>query len=1178
MTVTKKYQFFDKQFVSAKHIQEFLNNNRFEKCSQGRDHLFLASRKGQLYALDTVMNIRTFKLFDKSLRAMKFMYPSYIVAVGSDGDNIELVKVFQLFPLPDRSLSQNEMNKIGQLIEVERWPLDKLFAKLYTEDLIISALDVMYNCIALGSSKGHVVVLNGAIRGRLIDGSSIKGKISVHRLGETRHQGSYLIDMFMISNVCIKYFQKQYIIYITNDIYSDYVVLENGNLSDRHHLDPKQESVIFDPNTGPSTMKFGAKLGFAAVINEGLQPTFEPQFALGNGKSIKLYGEHNKLLKEVNMDEKITRLQPLGPLLGIVGERTFKEVVGTESIFKLYNPELSIITHTSVVSKKAIVEHIMKEWGFIFLIVRDTESRMNMLTEKNLTTQYKKLVTSKQFDKAEMIIHARNKSLLPKLNEAIGDHYFKYKQYSSAIDYYIRTLGYVQPSTIIHKFLSAQKIKELAHYLEALHDKARMGGRKKQPVSKELTTLLLNCYTKLNNVQAIDKFIKNKKFKYDIDTAIRVCRKSGYKRQALYLATTHQQHDWIIRMHLEEEKKDKNNYLKALQHIETLEFEDAERYLKQYSKTLMDELPEPTTNVLIRLCSGWIPLTEDVIGRVVTPSKIQYLNWRESILGKERDAYKHASVVEFLHIFSGKYSDFLITFLEYVIHRWNQTNDKRTLPPTVYNTLIQAYLERIHDEKLVHAIEVGDYYRKRVVKENSFYYLDENSNLLPLDENANVDGVMVPAYKINKIVTDQVVISGVKYVKVTKTGDGYVDDKGNAVKEYDILDIDRGRQRQAPVVDVYYNENEVKQIHSQIIHRVKMHSEGKLGFSDPSLAEDDVNLRYVYSCPIQFVKENMAPTPIINYTIYPLKKNDSVKHKCNEILSSQTQLFNQIQVLFLLKHYNYEEGLVKMYRNNSVARYCSDEIFKYHLLNGRSDEIIAICESNTQLWIELLSIIATMDQKFPDRCLEAILDHLKNQNILSPLFVIMQLSNSPHITLGTVQHYLTKFLNEQRSQIEETTSQLRFNREQILKKRKQIAEMRTTAKKFHENLCCDCNKELTVPSVHFMCEHSYHSSCIGSANECIRCKSGAIEATLQMDDHHQSLNSFSSSLNEKQMGLSYIGSCFKSGIMMRPDLETLQHFRKKRLEDRQRFVKADTESSELSEDLSDDMFDDDDDI
>ena len=99
-----------------------------------------------------------------------------------------------------------------------------------------------------------------------------------------------------------------------------------------------------------------------------------------------------------------------------------------------------------------------------------------------------------------------------------GDHLYAKGDQSGAIDQYIKTIGTLEPSYVIQKFLDAQKIHNLTAYLQALH---RAGL-----ASEDHTTLLLNCYTKLKDSDKLDEFImtKDRDVDFDVDIAINVCR------------------------------------------------------------------------------------------------------------------------------------------------------------------------------------------------------------------------------------------------------------------------------------------------------------------------------------------------------------------------------------------------------------------------------------------------------------------------------------------------------------------------------------------------------------------------------------------------------------------------------------------------------------------------------
>lgn len=96
----------------------------------------------------------------------------------------------------------------------------------------------------------------------------------------------------------------------------------------------------------------------------------------------------------------------------------------------------------------------------------------------------------------------------------------------------------------------------MIEYLEELHEHHK--------ATADHTTLLLNCYAKLKDIDKLEKFIKSPgDLKFDLDTAISMCRQGGYYDQAAYLATKHDEHELVVDILIEDSKK----YAEALLYI-----------------------------------------------------------------------------------------------------------------------------------------------------------------------------------------------------------------------------------------------------------------------------------------------------------------------------------------------------------------------------------------------------------------------------------------------------------------------------------------------------------------------------------------------------------------------------------------------------------------------------------
>jgi len=75
---------------------------------------------------------------------------------------------------------------------------------------------------------------------------------------------------------------------------------------------------------------------------------------------------------------------------------------------------------------------------------------------------------------------------------------------------------------------------------------------------------LLNCYAKLKDIEKLEAFIKSPgDLKFDLDTAISMCRQGGYYEQAAYLAEQHEEIDLVVDILVEDSK----NYDEALSFI-----------------------------------------------------------------------------------------------------------------------------------------------------------------------------------------------------------------------------------------------------------------------------------------------------------------------------------------------------------------------------------------------------------------------------------------------------------------------------------------------------------------------------------------------------------------------------------------------------------------------------------
>lgn len=151
--------------------------------------------------------------------------------------------------------------------------------------------------------------------------------------------------------------------------------------------------------------------------------------------------------------------------------------------------------------------------------------------------------------------------------------------FAGAIKQYTLTLGFIEPSYVIRRFLDVSQILYLIEYLEQIHAK--------KIAKREHTALLLNCYVKQQKIENLSNFLSESSVEsdlFDIETAIKVCRELKHFDMALNLAEQKKQHEYYLKILIE----DRSDYDKALEHIRLrVEMEEKEKYVLEFGQVLM---------------------------------------------------------------------------------------------------------------------------------------------------------------------------------------------------------------------------------------------------------------------------------------------------------------------------------------------------------------------------------------------------------------------------------------------------------------------------------------------------------------------------------------------------------------------------------------------------------------
>ena len=163
----------------------------------------------------------------------------------------------------------------------------------------------------------------------------------------------------------------------------------------------------------------------------------------------------------------------------------------------------------------------------------------------------------------------------------------------------------------------------------------------------------------------------------------------------------------------------------------------------------------------------------------------------------------------------------------------------------------------------------------------------------------------------------------------------------------------------------------------------------------------------------------------------------------------------------------------------------------------------------------------------------------RNRNI-PPLQVVQALSQSKRIPLSVVRVFILNRLRDDEEQIREDTKEILKFKDDTDRMKKEVKELQKKAVVFKSTKCDLCNHELDPPSIHFMCNHSFHQSCVPEGDE--ECQTCASEhrhvLNLKQSLRHKAMNheQFYSQLESSNDGFTTVAEYFGKGIFQ-PEVE-----------------------------------------
>ncbi|CAH1714238.1 vacuolar protein sorting-associated protein 11 homolog [Aphis gossypii] len=613
----RKFNFFDIiHNADSNKISQTIGSSKITSTSSGHGHLVTCDDDGLVHLITRTFQVTTFRAYQSTvLLSTQLQYSSILVTIGEDEPNTNtILKVWDL--------ERRDRQSTPICIRTTKLPKsEKPTTLCATDNRLLMAIGFKDGCIAL-----------------------FKGDLSRDRNSKPKMLKELGQGITGMAFKCISKDQWYLFVSTVSSVQQFNVTSKDScpmTVLDAVGCDFKCSVLVNGPDSHFMIAKEDAIYCYT-VDSRG------PCYVVG-GQKIILQWFRNYLI--------IVSKERGKPLNAITVSTTTKHSDEIESIsITVLDIQNKFIIYTTTMQD---ILSVLPEWGSLYilttkgslsqLIEKDLQSKLTVLFKKNLYDVAVRMAKCQQYDSQALIDIFRQ----------YGDHLYTKGDHSGAVEQYIKTIGKLEPSYVIKKFLDSQYIDSLTTYLHALH---KLGN-----ANKDHTTLLFNCYSKLNSLDKLQEFIviKDENIDFDVDVAIKVCRQSS-PENALALAEKHNRHSLYIKILLE----DRHEYTSALEYIEKLSVDQSVQIIKQYSNVFIENVPKETVSFLKKLCSTWYTTANvDLSGNLAQPEDFIYLLLDDS-----------ECLVDFLEHFDNfldKWSTSLLnTYIEHCLIVWKNENNQ----------------------------------------------------------------------------------------------------------------------------------------------------------------------------------------------------------------------------------------------------------------------------------------------------------------------------------------------------------------------------------------------------------------------------------------------------------------------------------------------------------------------
>jgi vacuolar protein sorting-associated protein 11 len=242
----------------------------------------------------------------------------------------------------------------------------------------------------------------------------------------------------------------------------------------------------------------------------------------------------------------------------------------------------------------------------------------------------------------------------------------------------------------------------------------------------------------------------------------------------------------------------------------------------------------------------------------------------------------------------------------------------------------------------------------------------------------------------------------------------------------------------------------------------------------------------------------------------PASEKEAWQRKAKELITSQPQISSpsnqpaeQIptsSVLLLSSLSNFPTGTTLVRERANLYA----DIFRSHTsINDTSGAISALHKYGPEDPATLYPIALSYFSSTPEILsspgveeeLQSILRKIDQDNLMAPLQVVKVLSQGGAVNIGVVKSYLSENIARERSEIRNNRALIESYRSETAAKKSELEDLGSKPIVFQARRCSACGGPLDLPTVHFLCKHSFHQRCLNSgAAQDVEASGGKVKA------------------------------------------------------------------------------------